>query len=200
MESSLKTKSQLGNFTVVEGFSTDVFESSYNLFNDLQDKVLSITDTERSRIQKIKDTYLDEDQNRDRILLMRQTEQAKRSKYILLCSIFVFICLVAFIFTYIQRVLNQNSVAFDIILVILLGLFLVLAFYVYIDIRNRDLNDFSKLRPDASNLLPVQDPNASRSTIEDSSTTNITSNCKGAECCDTENVIWNKEANACVRA
>ena len=174
------------SFTVLtEGFtSAEVDDASYNKFIEFQKDVSRIADFEASRISKIHGDITDEEQNRDRLLLARQTEQARRNQYLLLTAVFVFICLVAFLFTYIQRVLKIESVIFDILLVVLICIFLIIAFFVYIDIQNRDLNDFSKLRPNASSLLSVDAPNGTSYGVENGQAqTDLAKTCKGAECC-----------------
>ena len=88
--------------------------------------------------------------------MLMLSEKDKQNKYMLLAVIFAFVFVVAFFLTYIQNVKKNKSVWFDIIMVLLIAAALIYALVVYIDIQNRDPNNFSKLAPDSDSLLVVQ--------------------------------------------
>ena len=158
----------------------------YDTLKSTQNTFLQNSKFEANRIIAKQQELKDAEQNEDRLILIRQSEQSKRNKYILLIVIFVFVFVIGFFLTYVQQVNKQHSVLFDGIMVVLIAASLIYAFIVYMDIQNRDPNDFSKLHPNASQLQKVDDADitSAKYSVNANSGTDLTqTGCVGEACC-----------------
>jgi len=140
----------------VENFTSTIQQGGYGTITGAQQRLINITEQEKDRLDNIHQNYRDQDDNRDKMQMLMLSEKDKQNKYMLLAVIFAFVFVVAFFLTYIQNVKKNKSVWFDIIMVLLIAAALIYALVVYIDIQNRDPNNFSKLAPDSDSLLVVQ--------------------------------------------
>ena len=170
------------------GSGSNVYDSSIYPVDDLlaqQDKIIEITNAEKTRLERIE---VDRERNLDKMDLIRKTEYSKRNKYTWLLAIFVMVCIIGFGFLYIQNVLGYKSVWFDIIVIVFVAGLLITAIIVSLDIQDRDPNDFSKLKPNSDKLINMDDKNKEASSTygitSGNSNTNMTqSGCTGPECC-----------------
>ena len=130
------------------------------------------------------------------------SEKDKQNKYMLLAVIFAFVFVVAFFFTYIQNVKKNKSVWFDIIMVLLIAAALIYALVVYIDIQNRDPNNFSKLAPDSDSLLVVETRTGDGKhgvKYGIAATTDLQGGgCKGDACCGPGS-YWDEDSGRCIK-
>tara|TARA_B110000114_G_scaffold18343_1_gene17662 strand:- start:59 stop:1372 length:1314 start_codon:yes stop_codon:yes gene_type:complete len=141
----------------VKGLETLEIEpfGGYSSIIGVQKRLLNITEQEKDRLDNKNQNYDDQDENRNKMQMIMLSEKDKQNKYMLLAVIFVVVFVIAFFFTYIQHVKKQKSIWFDIIMILLIISALIYAITVYIDIQNRDPNNFSKLGPTADNLIVV---------------------------------------------
>lgn len=140
----------------IENFTSTIQQGGYGTITGAQQRLINITEQEKDRLDNIHQNYRDQDDNRDKMQMLMLSEKDKQNKYMLLAVIFAFVFVVAFFFTYIQNVKKNKSVWFDIIMVLLIAAALIYAIVVYVDIQNRDPNNFSKLAPDSDSLLVVE--------------------------------------------
>ena len=134
--------------------------------------------------------------------MLMLSEKDKQNKYMLLAVIFAFVFVVAFFFTYIQNVKKNKSVWFDIIMVLLIAAALIYALVVYVDIQNRDPNNFSKLAPDSDSLLVVETRTGDGKhgvKYGIAATTDLQGGgCKGDACCGPGS-SWNESSKRCIQ-
>ena len=198
------------NTTSITGIQSrlDALEN-YEISNDgygriigAQQRLINITEQEKDRLDNIHQNYRDQDDNRDKMQMLMLSEKDKQNKYMLLAVIFAFVFVVAFFLTYIQNVKKNKSVWFDIIMVLLIAAALIYAIVVYIDIQNRDPNNFSKLAPDSDSLLVVQTRTGDGKhgvKYGIAATTDLQGGgCKGDACCGPGS-YWDEVNGRCIR-
>ena len=206
-----------GNTTNISGNTTDISRiktkldalENYEISNDgygriigAQQRLINITEQEKDRLDNINQNYKYQDDNRDKMQMLMLSEKDKQNKYMLLAVIFAFVFVVAFFLTYIQNVKKNKSVWFDIIMVLLIAAALIYAIVVYIDIQNRDPNNFSKLAPDSDSLLVVETRTGDGKhgvKYGIAATTDLQGGgCKGDACCGPGS-YWDEVNERCIR-
>lgn len=177
----------------------NIKNEEYDILKSTQNTFLQNSNFEVDRIRAKQQEFETSEQNADRLILIRQSEQAKRNKYILLVVILVFVFVVGFFLTYVQQVKKQHSFLFDAIMVVLIAGSLIYAFIVYMDIVNRDPNDFSKLHPNANQLQKIDDADitSAKYSVNANIGTDLTqTGCVGEACCS-NGTTWNSATNMC---
>ena len=186
----------------IENFTTSIQQGGYSTITGAQQRLINITEQEKDRLDNIHQNYRDQDDNRDKMQMLMLSEKDKQNKYMLLAVIFAFVFVVAFFFTYIQNVKKNKSVWFDIIMVLLIAAALIYALVVYIDIQNRDPNNFSKLAPDSDSLLVVETRTGDGKhgvKYGIAATTDLQGGgCKGDACCGPGS-YWNESSKRCIQ-
>lgn len=177
----------------------NIKNAEYDTLKSTQNTFLQNSNFEVDRIRAKQQEFETSEQNADRLILIRQSEQAKRNKYILLVVILVFVFVVGFFLTYVQQVKKQHSFLFDAIMVVLIAGSLIYAFIVYMDIVNRDPNDFSKLHPNANQLQKIDDADitSAKYSVNANIGTDLTqTGCVGEACCS-NGTTWNSDTKKC---
>jgi hypothetical protein len=186
----------------IENFTTSIQQGGYSTITGAQQRLINITEQEKDRLDNIHQNYRDQDDNRDKMQMLMLSEKDKQNKYMLLAVIFAFVFVVAFFFTYIQNVKKNKSVWFDIIMVLLIAAALIYALVVYVDIQNRDPNNFSKLAPDSDSLLVVETRTGDGKhgvKYGIAATTDLQGGgCKGDACCGPGS-YWNESSKRCIQ-
>ena len=184
----------------LEGY--EISNDGYGRIIGAQQRLINITEQEKDRLDNIHQNYRDQDDNRDKMQMLMLSEKDKQNKYMLLAVIFAFVFVVAFFFTYIQNVKKNKSVWFDIIMVLLIAAALIYALVVYIDIQNRDPNNFSKLAPDSDSLLVVETRTGDGKhgvKYGIAATTDLQGGgCKGDACCGPGS-YWDEDSGRCIK-
>ena len=170
-----------GNITSVDDFLSQ------------QDKLIAYTGEEVTRLQ-ISNQNLEQDYAR--MDMIRRSEYPKRNKYIWVLAIFIAIGVVVFASFYLQNVLNVKSGWIDLMLVLIVASLLIVVIIIFLDINDRDLNDFSKLKPTGSKLIQINEANYAKSLTNISDTDMTNKGCRGKECCGPGS-IWDDSLNAC---
>ena len=180
----------------------EISNDGYGRITGAQQRLINITEQEKDRLDNIHQNYRDQDDNRDKMQMLMLSEKDKQNKYMLLAVIFAFVFVVAFFFTYIQNVKKNKSVWFDIIMVLLIAAALIYAIVVYIDIQNRDPNNFSKLAPDSDSLLVVETRTGDGKhgvKYGIAATTDLQGGgCKGDACCGPGS-SWDESSKRCIQ-
>jgi hypothetical protein len=162
-------------------------------FLSQQDKLIAYTGEEVTRLQ-ISNQNLEQDYAR--MDMIRRSEYPKRNKYIWVLAIFIAIGVVVFVSFYLQNVLNVKSGWIDLILVLIVASLLIAVIIIFLDINDRDRNDFSKLKPNGSKLIQINEANYAKSLTNISDTDLTNKGCRGKECCGPGS-SWDDNLKAC---
>uniref|UniRef100_A0A6C0HJL5 Uncharacterized protein n=1 Tax=viral metagenome TaxID=1070528 RepID=A0A6C0HJL5_9ZZZZ len=162
-------------------------------FLSQQDKLIAYTGEEVTRLQ-ISNQNLEQDYAR--MDMIRRSEYPKRNKYIWVLAIFIAIGVVVFVSFYLQNVLNVKSGWIDLILVLIVASLLIAVIIIFLDINDRDRNDFSKLKPNGSKLIQINETNYAKSLTNISDTDMTNKGCRGKECCGPGS-SWDDDLKAC---
>jgi hypothetical protein len=106
----------------IEGYVNNINSQGYTSIIGVQKRLLNITEQEKDRLDNTRQTYDDQDENRNKMQMIMLSEKDKQNKYMLLAVIFVVVFVIAFFFTYIQHVKKQKSIWFDIIMILLIAI------------------------------------------------------------------------------
>ena len=158
-----------------------------------QDKLIAYSEEEVARLQ-ISNQNLEQDYAR--MAMIRRSEYPRRNKFIWVLAIFIFMGVVVFASFYMQNVLNIKSGWIDLLLVLIVAALLITVIVIFLDINDRDPNDFSKLKQNGSKLIKINDANLSKSLTNISDTDLTNKGCLGKECCGTGST-WDISSNAC---
>lgn len=193
---SNQTLRKIGTTYDVSNGVNDVYIGAATPADDLlgqKDKLIQYSKDEVSRLQ-ISNQELEQDYAR--MDMIRRSEYPKRNKYIWILAIFVSIGVVVFASFYLQYVLNVKSGWIDLFLVLIVAALLIVVMIVFLDINDRDLNDFNKLKRNGSKLIQINEANKSKS-LTNISDTDLTNNgCRGKECCGSGS-YWDVSLNLC---
>lgn len=161
-----------------------ISNEDYDKVTSLQGLSNSIVNSETDRLELKKANMDAARQNAVRMLLFNQTYQERQKQYLILLSLFVFVFFICLAMVFVQERLGMTSIMIDLSLVVVVCVGGISAYFLYLNILNRDKLDFSKINEDG--LLHPADKVESASDIaaKDGDITAITAEaCVGAECC-----------------
>lgn len=156
----------------------------YDRVAGLQNMSKMIMAQEISRLDFKKANMDSEESNKKRMILLNHTYQDKQRQYLLLMFLFLMIFLVCLVIVFFQERLGFTSVMMDFLLVFVIGIGGVSAYFVYLNILSRDKIDFSKISDDGL-LQPVDiiDSTKPKTDVASGDLIPISKECVGAECC-----------------
>lgn len=160
-----------------------ISNEDYDFMKGKQDNTKEILDHEISRLKGKKDNMDTEKFNSERMLLINQSFRDKQRKYIILLTLFLLIFGITLAIVFLQNKMGMTSFIMDLLIVFVIGIGFISAYYLYKDILIRDKIDFSK--HGENSLLSVNDiKNKNNKDDEKDNITNITTElCKGNSCC-----------------
>lgn len=133
-----------------------------------------------------KQSSMDADyENTERMILFNQTYQDRQKQYLILLGLFVFTFLICLAIVFLQERLGVTSMIMDLLLVIVIGIGGISAYFLYLNILNRDKLNFSKINDvglmDPAELMALNDDSKDAAAGDISA---ITLNaCVGPACC-----------------
>lgn len=160
---------------------------------DMQRNEIKLARKEKHRLEQKKDNIISRAENAERMILLNRSYQEKQRMYLILIMIFVLMISAYAIIIFIQERLNIKKTTLDILLITIVAIGLITAYYTILDILRRDNIDFYKLSSDNGALISpskmknsVQelkgDGKVSESTVNEVQTRDR-SICLGRECC-----------------
>jgi hypothetical protein len=159
----------------------------YDKVATLQSMSKKIVRNETARLVSKKTNMDSAEENAERMLLFNQTYQERQKQYLVLLSLFVFVFFICLVVVFMQERLGMTSVVVDLLLAVVVSIGGVTAYYLYLNILNRDPLDFSKINE--LGLLPspvkvVTEDDTTETVVDANDITAKTLNaCVGAACC-----------------
>jgi len=157
----------------------------YDRVTTLQQFSKTIVENEIKRLDSKKTNMDSEVNNKNRMILLNRTYQERQSKFLVLMFIFLMILLCCLVIVFFQERLGYTSVMMDFLLILVIVLGGISAYFVYFDILRRDKIDFSKISDDGL-IQPVDIINLTKLKTDVASGDLIPlskKECVGAECC-----------------
>jgi hypothetical protein len=157
-----------------------ISNEDYLKITDRQQNTINILDTEIKRIQSKKSNIDEGEQNAKRMLRLNRSYRDKQKMYLILMMMCILIVGVSLVLIFLQDRLGMGEGLFDWIIVAIVAVGIISAYYLYQDIQRRDRIDFDKLSDSA--LLPpdkIKESKDKSQTLTDFAM----SICRGAECC-----------------
>ena len=167
------------------GIDDIINNQHYDRVTGLQQFSKMVMEKEINRLDSKKANMDSEESNKKRMILLNRTYQDRQRKNLLLMFLFLMIFLVCLVIVFFQERLGYTSVIMDLLLVVVITVGGVSAYFVYMNILSRDNIDFSKRNNDGL-LQPVDILDATKTKTNVASGDLIpllTKECVGAACC-----------------
>lgn len=151
----------------------------------LQSMSKNMVANETARLVSKQSSMEAEYENAERMLLFNQTYQDRQKHYLILLALFVFIFLICLVIVFSQERLGMTSIVMDLLLVIVICIGGISAYFLYLNILNRDKLNFSRI-DDVGLMQPAEIIAAAKDTkdAESGDITAVTVNaCVGSACC-----------------
>lgn len=170
----------------------------------LQQKGLQIIKTEKNRLERKKDNIVSQAENAERMILLNQSYQQRQKKYLMLIMIFVLTFAICAVIIFLQERLDFKKSTLDMLMIAVVTIGFISAYFTYDDIQSRDKIHFDKLSMDH---VGITDPNKIEERVQEmkkeGKITNAKSGtCYGPSCCTYSNLsevgnntgtFWNGE-------
>jgi hypothetical protein len=160
-------------------------DEEYDNVANLQSISKNVVRDETARLVSKKSSMDAEYENTKRMMLFNQTYQERQKQYLILLSLFVFVFLICLVIVFMQERLGMTSLVVDMLLAIVVCIGGLSAYFLYLNILNRDKLDFSKIN-DAGLVHPSAklESEVSEAAAAAGDITSITlDSCVGAACC-----------------
>lgn len=181
-------------------FFNVISDEEYTKLNSLNQNGLEIIKTEKERLEQKKDNIESRKQNAERMILLNQTYQLKQKKYLILIMIFVFTFAICSVLLFIQNRLRYENYMIEVLLIVVLVIGVISAYYTYDDIMARDKIDFNKL---SMNDVKITNPEKEQERIQEirkeqgKISAYNQGTCYGQSCCDDIGTAWDPETGKC---
>ena len=193
----IKTLQRNGSILSTANGNADVYSGSANPKDDLINQQKKINEYSQDEYRRLQINTQNLEQDYARMDMIRKSEYPKRTKYIWVLAIFVSIGVVILASLYLQNVLNIKSAIIDLVVVLIIASLLIVVIIVFLDINDRDMNDFSKLKQNGSKLIQINEENKFKALTNISETDLTNKGCSGKECCG-EGSQWDATKKLCV--
>lgn len=181
-------------------FFNVISDEEYTKLNSLNQNGLEIIKTEKERLEQKKDNIESRKQNTERMILLNQTYQLKQKQYLILIMIFVFTFAICSVLLFIQNRLKYENYTIELLLIVVLVIGAISAYYTYDDILARDNIDFNKLSMNNTKLTnPEKEQNRIQSIRKEEGKISAYNQgtCYGQSCCDGTGTEWNSDTGKC---
>ena len=180
------------------GIDNVINNQDYDRVSGLQNISKMVMEKEINRLDSKKANMDSEESNKKRMILMNRSYQERQRQNLLLMFLFILIFLVCLVIVFFQERLGYTSVMMDFLLVLVIVIGGVSAYFVFLNILNRDQVDFSKINEDGL-LQPndIIDLNKRNNHVNSGNVNSISKECIGAECCTSPGYLYNKSSNMC---
>jgi hypothetical protein len=159
-------------------------DEDYGRVARLQRESRMILSKEMERLDSKKTNMDTEVNNKKRMILLNATYRDKQRQYLILMFLLIFVFLLCLVIVFFQERLGYTSFVMDFMLVFVIGIGGISAYFVYLNILGRDPIDFSKIN-DEGLLQPVNiiDATKPKTDVASGDLIPISKECVGAECC-----------------
>ena len=120
----------------------------------LQQKGIHIIKAEKERLERKKDNIVSRANNAERMILLNQTYQLKQKQYLILIMIFVVTLAICALIIFMQERLGVKKTTLDMLMIAVVVIGFLSAYFTYNDILSRDKINFNKLSMDHVDILP----------------------------------------------
>ena len=135
--------------------------SEYNVISNqesthlqgLQQKGIHIIKAEKERLERKKDNIVSRANNTERMILLNQTYQLKQKQYLILIMIFVVTLAICALIIFMQERLGVKKTTLDMLMIAVVVIGFISAYFTYNDILSRDKINFNKLSMDHVDIL-----------------------------------------------
>lgn len=172
----------------------------------IQQEYGKMIDSETRRLGLKKNSIENQQHNSERMIQLNQSYQLKQRKYLFLVMTFVVMFAACAVVVFVQSRLGIKKTTLDLILIVIVAVCLISAYFIYDDIVSRDNMDFSKLRVNHPGML---DPASMRDRVQDVNAesekegkfTSVSNEvaCYGQKCCDNSTTEWDPDLKRCER-
>ena len=170
----------------------------------IQQEYGKMIDSETRRLGLKKNSIENQQHNSERMIQLNQSYQSKQRKYLFLIMTFVVMFAACAVVVFVQSRLGIKKTTLDLILIVIVAVCLISAYFIYDDIVSRDNMDFSKLRVNHPGMLDpasfrdrVQDVNAESEKEGKFSSVSSEVACYGPSCCDNSTTEWDPDLKRC---
>ena len=151
----------------------------------LQQKGLQIIKTEKNRLERKKDNIVSQAENAERMILLNQSYQQRQKKYLMLIMIFVLTFAICAVIIFLQERLDFKKSTLDMLMIAVVTIGFISAYFTYDDIQSRDKIHFDKLSMDH---VGITDPNKIEERVQEMKkegkiTNSKAGTCYGPSCC-----------------
>ena len=170
----------------------------YDRVTGLQKVSKMVMENEIKRLDSKKTNIDSEESNKERMILLNRSYQDRQRQNLLLMFLFLLIFLACLVIVFLQERLGYTSVMMDFLLVFVIGIGGISAYFVYVNILNRDNLDFSKMNEDGL-LQPEEiiDSTKAATDVESGDLIPLSKECVGAECCKAPGYKYDAVNNEC---
>lgn len=160
-------------------------EESSHLKN-LQQKGIHIIKAEKERLERKKDNIVSRANNAERMILLNQTYQLKQKQYLILIMIFVVTLAICALIIFMQERLGVKKTTLDMLMIAVVVIGFISAYFTYNDILSRDKINFNKLSMDHVDILsPAKLAEKVQEMKKEGKITNANAGtCYGPSCCN----------------
>jgi hypothetical protein len=180
--------------------------SEYNVISEgesthlqgLQQKGIHIIKAEKERLERKKDNIVSRANNAERMILLNQTYQLKQKQYLILIMIFVVTLAICALIIFMQERLGVKKTTLDMLMIAVVVIGFISAYFTYNDILSRDKINFNKLSMDHVDILsPAKLEEKVQEMKKEGKITNANAGtCYGPSCCNYENPTeYNGQSN-----
>lgn len=168
--------------------------SEYNVISNqesthlqgLQQKGIHIIKAEKERLERKKDNIVSRANNAERMILLNQTYQLKQKQYLILIMIFVVTLAICALIIFMQERLGVKKTTLDMLMIAVVVIGFISAYFTYNDILSRDKINFNKLSMDHVDILsPAKLEEKVQEMKKEGKITNANAGtCYGPSCCN----------------
>ena len=180
--------------------------SEYNVISNqesthlqgLQQKGIHIIKAEKERLERKKDNIVSRANNAERMILLNQTYQLKQKQYLILIMIFVVTFVICALIIFMQERLGVKKTTLDMLMIAVVVIGFISAYFTYNDILSRDKINFNKLSMDHVDILsPAKLEEKVQEMKKEGKITNANAGtCYGPSCCNHKDLAaYNEPSN-----
>ena len=160
-----------------------ISNEDYRKLSNRQKETKSFIDIEIQRLESKKANIDDKEENGKRIILLNTSYRDKQKKYLVLMTLFLLIFGVCLVLVFMQERMGFTSGMIDWVLIFIVSIGFISAYYLFQSIMSRDAIDFSKLN-DTMLLPPEKMKDALAKEKKKGDLSGIVNElCRGPQCC-----------------
>jgi len=138
-----------------------------------------IIKTEKNRLERKKDNIVSQSENAERMILLNQSYQQRQKRYLMLIMIFVLTFAICAVIIFLQERMGFKKTTLDMLMIAVVVVGFVSAYFTYNDILSRDKIHFDKLSMDH---VGITDPNKIEERVQEMKKEGKITNAKAGTC------------------